>query len=53
MIYCRNLLHRRNPPSDSKPFGKREGNIYRLPDADGGTEDDDNNTWNGNSTQQQ
>lgn len=42
---------RNSQSSDSKIFGRREGNIYRLPNPNG--EDDDNNTWNGNSTQQQ
>lgn len=42
---------RKSHSADSSSFGRREGNIYRLPTSNG--EDDDNNTWNGNSTQQQ
>ncbi|KAL0859022.1 hypothetical protein ABMA27_010876 [Loxostege sticticalis] len=39
------------PPRASPPPGlRRRGNIHRLPGDRAG--DDDNNTWNGNSTQQ-
>ncbi|XP_046398091.1 UBX domain-containing protein 4 [Ischnura elegans] len=31
---------------------RREGNVHRLPTGHDGDSDDDNNTWNGNSTQQ-
>lgn len=31
---------------------RREGNVHRLPSGRDGDSDDDNNTWNGNSTQQ-
>ncbi|XP_013776258.1 UBX domain-containing protein 4-like [Limulus polyphemus] len=41
----------RNRKSDSSSFTYREGNIYRLNNQQNDS-DDDNNTWNGNSTQQ-
>jgi len=48
----RNNQGRGNNSSDnnSRNFGRQQGKIYRMSDPNG--EDDDNNTWNGNSTQQ-
>ncbi|XP_043467238.1 UBX domain-containing protein 4 [Leptopilina heterotoma] len=43
-------LHRRNPPSGSTKVYKVQGNIHRLHSPR--DDDDENNTWNGNSTQQ-
>ncbi|RVE53652.1 hypothetical protein evm_001793 [Chilo suppressalis] len=40
--------HRQTPP----PGVRRRGNIHRLPGDRANDESDDNNTWNGNSTQQ-
>lgn len=37
------------PPGNASPGIRRRGNIHRLT---GDRPDDDNNTWNGNSTQQ-
>jgi len=42
---------RRRTPSDQTSVIRREGNIHRLTDRHD-PDDDENNTWNGNSTQQ-
>ncbi|GAB6019131.1 UBX domain-containing protein 4 [Chamberlinius hualienensis] len=42
---------RLSPTADSnRPFTRREGNVHRI--ANGNDDDEENNTWNGNSTQQ-
>ncbi|XP_076354890.1 UBX domain-containing protein 4-like [Tachypleus tridentatus] len=44
-------MNLRNRKSDSSGFTYRDGNIHRLNNQQHDS-DDDNNTWNGNSTQQ-
>ncbi len=44
MIFCCSRLRKRNQL-------KKDGNINQLRDAND-SDDDENNTWNGNSTQQ-
>ncbi|GFY35152.1 UBX domain-containing protein 4 [Trichonephila clavipes] len=44
-----NNTRQRNQGQKESPFAKREGNIFRINNQ---SDDDENNTWNGNSTQQ-
>lgn len=44
-----NNTRQRNQGRRESPFAKREGNIFRINNQ---SDDDENNTWNGNSTQQ-
>ncbi|GFT52468.1 UBX domain-containing protein 4 [Nephila pilipes] len=44
-----NNTRQRNHGRRESPFAKREGNIFRINNQ---SDDDENNTWNGNSTQQ-
>ncbi|GBM96999.1 UBX domain-containing protein 4 [Araneus ventricosus] len=45
----RNDTRQPNQGRRESPFAKREGNIFRINNQ---SDDDENNTWNGNSTQQ-
>ncbi|KAF8766383.1 UBX domain-containing protein 4 [Argiope bruennichi] len=45
----RNNTRQPNQGRRESPFAKREGNIFRINNQ---SDDDENNTWNGNSTQQ-
>ncbi|GIY58880.1 UBX domain-containing protein 4 [Caerostris extrusa] len=44
-----NTTRQSNEGRKESPFAKREGNIFRINNQ---SDDDENNTWNGNSTQQ-
>lgn len=48
----RDIRHRQQTASGVKKRKEETGNIHRLHDDDNDSDDDENATWNGNSTQQ-